>query len=250
MKKLIWAERRKLRRSKIIQIAIFAIVMTAVIVYAQGQFTFYDTRYIDQAGWYMTALQSLGTFYVMPAVIALFGSYMICREEQDDVLKSLRLIPVSEEKLTIAKMMISLLFSVCAYMCLFLTALAVEVALHVEILTAGALGSYLRMYLVNGVGIFLAVSPVISLVALSRKGYWLALVFAEIYGFMGALLSSSDWLRVAYPVLAVFQVSGYYEDGADAVRMMGSLGVLAACGVLAMGILKVHRYKEGRGINR
>ena len=34
------------------------------------------------------------TFYVLPAVIALLGSYMICREEQEDTLKSLRLIPV------------------------------------------------------------------------------------------------------------------------------------------------------------
>ena len=39
----------------------------------------------------MTAAQSLATFYVLPAVIALLGSYMICREEQEDTLKSLRL---------------------------------------------------------------------------------------------------------------------------------------------------------------
>lgn len=41
--------------------------------------------------------------YVLPAVIALLGSYMICREEQDDTLKSLRLIPIDEVKLTLAK---------------------------------------------------------------------------------------------------------------------------------------------------
>ena len=37
MKALIWAEHRKLRRSKIVWIAVFAIVMVAVIVFAQGQ---------------------------------------------------------------------------------------------------------------------------------------------------------------------------------------------------------------------
>ena len=60
----------------------FATVMVALIVFAQGQFTFYESRYIDGTGWFMTAAQSLATFYVLPAVIALLGSYMICREEQ------------------------------------------------------------------------------------------------------------------------------------------------------------------------
>ena len=84
MKLLLWAERWKLRRSKILWIAGFATVMVALIVFAQGQFMFYGSRYIDKAGWFMTATQSLATFYVLPAVIALLGSYMICREEQED----------------------------------------------------------------------------------------------------------------------------------------------------------------------
>lgn len=87
MKLLLWAERWKLRRSKILWIAGFATVMVALIVFAQGQFMFYGSRYIDKAGWFMTATQSLATFYVLPAVIALLGSYMICREEQEDTLK-------------------------------------------------------------------------------------------------------------------------------------------------------------------
>ena len=67
MELLLWAERRKLRRSKILWIAGFATVMVALIVFAQGQFTFYESRYIDGAGWFMTAAQSLATFYVLPA---------------------------------------------------------------------------------------------------------------------------------------------------------------------------------------
>lgn len=102
MKDLLWAESQKLHRSKILWIAGFATVMVGLIVFAQGQFTFYDRRYIDGAGWFMTAAQSLATFYVLPAVIALLGSYMICREEQEDTLKSLRLIPVDEVKLTLS----------------------------------------------------------------------------------------------------------------------------------------------------
>ena len=61
-------------------------------------------------GWYMTITQVWATMFVLPAVIALLGSYMICREEQDDTLKSLRLIPVNETKLTTAKMIVALVF--------------------------------------------------------------------------------------------------------------------------------------------
>ena len=50
MELLLWAERRKLRRSKILWLAGFATVMVALIVFAQGQFTFYESRYIDGAG--------------------------------------------------------------------------------------------------------------------------------------------------------------------------------------------------------
>ena len=132
MELLLWAERRKLRRSKILWIAGFATVMVALIVFAQGQFTFYESRYIDGAGWFMTAAQSLATFYVLPAVIALLGSYMICREEQEDTLKSLRLIPVDEVKLTLSKMVLALVFSVLIYLLLFAITFLVEAVLHFE----------------------------------------------------------------------------------------------------------------------
>ena len=137
MELLLWAERRKLRRSKILWIAGFATVMVALIVFAQGQFTFYESRYIDGAGWFMTAAQSLATFYVLPAVIALLGSYMICREEQEDTLKSLRLIPVDEVKLTLTKMVLALVFSVLIYLLLFAITFLVEAVLHFEALSIG-----------------------------------------------------------------------------------------------------------------
>ena len=118
MKELIWAEHQRLRRSKIVLVAIFAVIMVAIIVFTQGQFSFGEKRYIDDAGWFMNAAQSLATFFVLPAVIALLGSYMICREEQEDTIKSLRLIPISEAKMTIAKLLI-LLHLAYSFICCF-----------------------------------------------------------------------------------------------------------------------------------
>ena len=151
MKDLLWAESQKLHRSKILWIAGFATVMVGLIVFAQGQFTFYDRRYIDGAGWFMTAAQSLATFYVLPAVIALLGSYMICREEQEDTLKSLRLIPVDEVKLTLAKMILAFVFSVLIYLLLFAITFLVEAVLHLEALSVGLVLENLKIYFLDGV---------------------------------------------------------------------------------------------------
>ena len=58
MKELIWAEHQKLRRSKIVLVAIFAVIMVAIIVFTQGQFSFGEKRYIDDAGWFMNTPRS------------------------------------------------------------------------------------------------------------------------------------------------------------------------------------------------
>ena len=236
MKLLLWAERRKLRRSKILWIAGFATVMVALIVFAQGQFIFNGSRYIDGAGWFMSAAQSLATFYVLPAVIALLGSYMVCREEQEDTLKSLRIIPVDEVKLTLAKMVLSLVFSVLIYLLLFAITFLIEAILHFDALSVSLILGNLKTYLLDGMGVFLAISPIIALVARMKKGYWLSLVFAEIYSFAGLFASMAEPFKTVYPITAVFKLSGYYE--ASIVQSLIGMVVLLACTALSLFILK------------
>ena len=155
MRTLLWAERQKLRRSNMVKAAVFASVLTAVIVFvggwaeyqgADGRFVGY--RQIDRAGWYLNVLQSWATFFVLPAVTALLGSYVICREEQDDTLKTLRLIPVSEARLTAAKMIAA--FAVCEllYMILFIMAFGAEAVLHLSDLSAGTVLAFLKEYVI------------------------------------------------------------------------------------------------------
>lgn len=232
MIELLWAESLKIRRSKIVWIAVFATIMVAIIVYVEGWFTYYDMRYIDNVGWYMTAAQSLATFFVLPAVISLLGSYMICREEQEDTLKSLRLIPVNEAKLTAAKMVISFLFSVFIYFLLFVMAVSVEAILHFSDLTAEMVLKFFRIYLLDGIGIFFAISPMIALVSRMKKGYWLALVFTEIYSFAGLFAGMSSTLGTFYPIMAVFSLSGYYSG-----NVMVSMIILLICGFFSAILL-------------
>ena len=235
MRLLLWAERLKLKRSKILWIAVFSAIMVSFIVFMQGQFTYNGQRYVDGAGWFMTATQSLGSLYVFPAIIALMGSYMICREDQDDTMKSLSLIPVSVSNLVGAKLIITAVFFFFFYALVFAVTFAVEAVLHISLLDLVAVLEFAKIYLLEGVGLFLAVSPIIAIVYRLKKGYWLALIFAEIYSFLGLFLGMQSTMRSIYPITAAFCVAGYYET--TPVQFVISLFSLLACGGLSMVLL-------------
>ena len=69
-----------------------------------------------------------------------------------------------------------------------------------------------------------------------KKGYWLALVFAEIYSFAGLFASMSQQLKTVYPMTAVFNISGYYD--ASIVQVLIGIVILLVCVVLTLFILK------------
>lgn len=248
MQKLLWVECQKLRRSNIVWITVFATVMIAVIVFIGGKTVDYGFQYIDNAGWYMTMVQPWATLFVLPAVIALMGSYMICREEQEDTIKSLRLIPVSEAKLTVAKMIIIFAFSILIYLLLFVITFLTEAVLHFSDLSVRMVLGFLKTYFLEGVGVFFAISPIIALVSYMKKSYWLALVLTEMYSFAGIFMSMSNTLKTFYPITAVFGLSGYYE--ATIENRIGSTIVLLLCGCLSAFILKGLKYSEKAEISQ
>lgn len=249
MQLLLWAERQKIRRSNIVWIAVFAMLLTAVIVFTggldmykgpdvhYGLKTVYDgSRYIDNAGWYMDEVQPWATFFILPSVIALLGSYMICREEEDDTLKSLRLIPINEAKLTASKMIITFVFSIFLYLLLFAITFLTEAVLHFNDLSAKLVLSALKEYFLDGIGVFFAVSPIIAFVPHMKKGYWPALIFTEIYSVAGLFAGMSEALKQFYPITVVFHLSGYHL--ASAGKIMMSMIILLLCGCLSAFLLK------------
>ncbi len=242
MQTYLWAERQKLRRSNIVWLAVFATVMVALIVFLGGQEVYDGSPNIDNAGWYMTMTQPWATFLVLPAIIALLGSYMICREDQDDTIKFLRLIPVNEVKLTAAKMMIAFVFSVLIYLLLFVITFLAEAVLHFSDLSAEMVLGFLKAYFLDGLAVFLAISPIVALVAHMKKSYWLALVITEMYSFAGLFMSMSNTVKAIYPITAVFTISGYYDASTSQVVL--SCISLLLCGGLSVFMLKSLKHSE------
>lgn len=242
MRMLLWAECQKLRRSNIVWLTVFATVMIAIIVFVGGKNADYGLQYIDEAGWYMTMVQPWATLFVLPAIISLLGSYMICREEQEDTIKSLRLIPINEVKLTAAKMIITFVFSILIYLLLFAITFMVEAILHFSALSLEMVLGFLKTFFLEGVGVFLAISPIIALISHIKRNYWLALVITEMYSFAGLFMSMSNTLKTFYPVTAILGVSGYYETAAR--NRVGSIIILLLCGCLSAFILKGLKYSD------
>lgn len=245
MQILLWAECRKLRRSNLLLLTIFAAVFIAVIVFIGGKTTVDGVDLVNNNGWYMAVTLAWATMFVLPAMIALMGSYMICREEQDDTMKYLRLIPISEARLTAAKLIITFVLSILIYLLLFIITLVVEAIVHWSALSMGIVLDFLKMYLIQGGGIFFAVSPIIAIVSYMKKSYWLALLLAEIYSFSGLFMSMSNSLKTFYPITAVFGVSGYYDTTLQ--NRICSIAVLLLCGCLAVGLLtSLNRCRKGK----
>ena len=243
MKKLLWVEIQKLRRSKIVWIAVFATVMAAVMIFFGGQDLF-DASQSDiyQAGWYMSVAQPLATIFVLPAVIALLGSYMICREEEEDTIKSPRIIPVKEADLTAAKMIVTFIFSVFLYILLFVMTFGVELILHASDLSLHVVLHFFTAYVIDGTGVFLAISPVIAMMSYRKRDFWIALIVTEIYSFTGLFMSLSGTLKKIYPITAVFGISGYYET-ARTDRMI-NIFVLLLCGLFSVLLLIHLNYRK------
>ena len=235
MQILLLAEYKKLHRSKLMFLLVFALVMTLGVVFLQGQFSFGGKKYIDTFGWYILQVQSLTTYFVLPSLIALFGGYIICREEQEDVLKSLKLIPIDERNMITAKMIITLLGSIFIYLILFMVSLIIEAILHLDAVNMSELVHYFVVYILTGIGVFMAISPIIALVGLVKRSYWIALIIAEIYSFIGIFFASKEIARAVYPISSVFVLSGVYET--SAIEIMLSIIVNIFCCLIAYKVL-------------
>lgn len=240
MKTLLLAEYKKLHRSKLIFLLIFAVVMTLGVVFLQGQFSFGGKKYIDTFGWYILQVQSLTTYFVLPSLIVLFGGYIICREEQEDVLKSLKLIPIDESNMITAKMVITLLGSIFVYLILFMVSLIIEAILHLDAVNISEAVNYFVVYALTAIGVFMTVSPIIALTGLVKRSYWIAMIISEIYSFIGIFFASKEVIRAIYPISSVFVFSGIYE--ASITEFMISIIINIICCLVAYKMLKKIKY--------
>lgn len=201
MLKLVTLEFSKLKRSQIIYIAVVTMFLFFLCATAQGIKSNYSAeRLMDETIQY-------GTFFIIPALLAMVGSYMISREKQDDTLKSLMMIPVNIDELIAAKLIASLIIGILLVFFLFLFTIIGAALIHSEQITIFFTLKQLKNYLLQGIGCFIAVSPIICFMTVIKNGYWLSIIFGEMYSFTGLIAGSSKYRNI-YPISAAFGFSG------------------------------------------
>lgn len=130
---------------------------------------------------------------------------MFYREEDYDTLKNILMVPVSKTSLVLSKMTVLLVLS--AVYCFL--GLLVCILLSFFLLNSGL--SEFRITAVQdtlmlAVFVFLAITPMITIMLLFKKGY----IFAVIISFIYAIVSFSLLLigvKVMFPMMAVFQLA-------------------------------------------
>lgn len=145
-----------------------------------------------------------GGLLFLPCVLCIAAATLFYREEDYDTLKNIIMVPVSKTALVLSKMTVLLILSV-AYcvlgllVCIFLSFFLLNGGLAEFRITA------VQDTLMLAVFVFLAITPMITLILLFKKGY----IFAVIISFIYAISSFSVLLvgvKVMFPMIAVFQL--------------------------------------------
>lgn len=90
-------------------------------------------------------------------------------------------------------MILAFVFSVLIYLLLFAITFLVEAVLHLEALSVGLVLENLKIYFLDGVGVFFAISPIIALVARMKRGIgwlWYLQKFIRLLDYLRACPSS------------------------------------------------------------
>lgn len=232
MLKLILLEFQKLKRSKILYIVICTTFLFYLCAAAQGiKASYAAQRLMDETLMY-------ATFLMVPALFALLGSYVISREKIDDTAKNLAMIPINFEKLTYAKLLTAQIIGIIMFLLLFLFSVLSVLMVDMPGISARFVLINLKSFLLQGIGCFVAVSPIIVFLPLLKNGHWLAAIVGEIYSFTGLIAASSRFWTI-YPVSALSGLSGIRStNGYEFAVCLCSLAITAA---VAFVLLKLQR---------
>lgn len=198
MLNLIQAEFMKIKRQKFIILTLLASLLVPLpwcVVCIRDNLGFQNL---------FQGMLVYGGLLFLPCVLCIAAATLFYREEDYDTLKNIIMVPVSKTALVLSKMTVLLILSV-AYcflgllVCIFLSFFLLNGGLAEFRITA------VQDTLMLAVFLFLAITPMITLILLFKKGY----IFAVIISFIYVISSFSVLLvgvKVMFPMMAVFQL--------------------------------------------
>lgn len=232
---LVLMEFKKLKRSRILYTVLGTMFLFYLCAAAQGIKSNYSAEKL------MYEILVYATFLIVPALFSLLGSYMISREAQEDTLKSLLIVPVSRDKLVYVKLLSTLIIGLLLLLFLFIFTLIGVWTIHRDQITVVFIVANLKKYLLQAIGCFAAVLPIIIRTTRMKNGYLLSVLFAEIYAFTGLIAASSKYRNV-YPISAVLGFSGVEPTTGSGYLICCSSLLVCVVAALILQVLRKTEY--------
>lgn len=236
MFRMIRTEIWKLKRYHIIWAGVLLMLLSVLL-------TLFSTTALDGAYWtsaHFTEQVIKNNFsMIFPMCITLLAGYIIAREERDDTLKSILVVPVSYASLLWGKLF------VCALLSLFLGFVSAVFTVAANLLmgfpgfsAASVLQTFVQMIL-NCLFLYIAVMPVIAAAARIPNGHMIGTIIAFVYGYGGMFAAGNMTLANLYPITASMGLIQYrsYDEAVHWNKGLCGLSMIAAFLISAVIVL-------------
>jgi ABC-type transport system involved in multi-copper enzyme maturation permease subunit len=227
---LILLEFKKMKRTRVLYIVVVTMALFSLCALAEG------VRLRTPANNLVSDALAYSTYLIVPPLYALLGSFMISREYVENTMKSLLIVPVDPRKLLAAKLAACLGIGLGLHLVLFLFTLVAALIVHPEQVGAGFIFSNLGVYLLQGIGCWVVVTPLFLFMATVKNGAWLSILLAEAYSFCG-LFAASSRFRFIFPISAVFGFSGAFPTTFG--QYLSCVVSLIVCGLVSVALVQV-----------
>ncbi|MGO1043745.1 ABC transporter permease [Clostridioides difficile] len=209
--KIIKAEMLKLKRYSIVWSGIVMISLSVLL-------TWFTSTANDSVLWdfeyFVNSVIMINCTMIFPATITLIAGYIITREQTDDTLKNILVIPITFREVLIGKLLTIALLTVLLSLTSFLFVIVVNTIANFPGMTFSLAIKAMIQIIIMNFCLYIAVMPVIILTSHSQNIFLAGVIFTFFYGYIGTFASIHELLVNLYPTTAGLGIIQYNTPSA------------------------------------
>lgn len=245
MFRIIKSELIKLKRYHILWSGIILMLLLVIL-------TLFTSLAKDGSVWTFTFLVEQviknNISIIFPMCITLISGYIIVREQKDDTLKNIKVIPISYRMLLLGKLLVCALIAIfLGIICTLFTVIA-EILFQFPGFTNQLLLQSLTKITLNCFLLYISVLPIIILTSRLSNGYMIGIILSLVYGYGGVFAAGSITLANIYPITATLGLIDYrsYDNAVHWNKIICgmSLIVIVIFSILLLITSKESGYKK------
>lgn len=240
MIRIVRAEFIKLKRYYILWAGIVLMLLSVVL-------TLFTSMANDGSVWDFTYLieqvikNNMSTIF--PMSITLIAGYIIAREQKDDTLKNIKVIPISYRKLLFGKLLVCGFIAVLLGVVCTLFTVVAEILVQFPGFSMQLVMQALIQITLNCLFLYIAVLPVIILTSRLFNGYMIGAILSFVYGYGGMFAAGSMTLANIYPITASLGLI-HYRSYDSAVHWNRSICIISLVVIIAFSTIMLITSKE------